>query len=32
MFEKTLERRPEFPEVETRIANLRRVLASIRKQ
>jgi len=32
MFEKTLERRPEFPEVETRIANLRRVLASTRKK
>jgi tetratricopeptide (TPR) repeat protein len=32
MFEKTLERRPDFPEVETRIANLRRVLASTSKK
>lgn len=32
MFEKTLERRPDFPEVETRIANLRRVLASTRNK
>jgi tetratricopeptide (TPR) repeat protein len=31
MFEKTLERRPDFPEVETRIVNLRKVIASARK-